>query len=284
MLTARLWGGVVFSMLLTWVVSASAQSTAITFTPDEQATNQLRIGVLKDEPLLLSILDKGVMTITPQEREAISNRHVAVTVQHSIDYRLVWKVAAGAALLLLLAFIWNRKLTRLNHELARLSVTDRLTGLYNRLKIDQSLDAEIHRAQRTGQPLSVIMLDVDHFKQVNDKLGHQAGDQVLVTLTQLLSLRTREIDIAGRWGGEEFIVICPHTPLAGALTLAESVRAAIDTHPFGEGRHISASMGVSSYVAGDTGKDLVARADAALYVAKGAGRNQVQAHTVRPAS
>lgn len=249
-----------------------------------QFTNQLRIGVLKDEPLLLSILDKGVMTITPQEREAISNRHVAVTVQQGMDYRLVWKVAAGAALLLLLAFIWNRKLTRLNRELARLSVTDRLTGLYNRLKIDQSLDAEIHRAQRTGQPLSVIMLDVDHFKQVNDKLGHQAGDQVLVTLTQLLSLRTREIDIAGRWGGEEFIVICPYTPLDGALALAESVRAAIDTHPFGAGRHISASLGVSSYVAGDTGKDLVARADAALYVAKGAGRNQVQAQTVAPAS
>lgn len=88
----------------------------------------------EDEPLLLSILDKGVMTIAPQEREAISNRHVAVTVQQGMDYRLVWKVAAGAALLLLLAFIWNRKLTRLNRELARLSVTDRLTGLYNRLK------------------------------------------------------------------------------------------------------------------------------------------------------
>lgn len=247
-----------------------------------QFTNQLRIGVLKNEPLLLAILDKGVRTITPQEREAISNRQVAITVQQGMDYGLLWKVVAAAAVLLLVVFIWNRKLSRLNRELARLSVTDPLTGLYNRLKIDQTLDAEILRAQRTGQALSVIMLDLDHFKQVNDVFGHQAGDQVLVTLAALLRLRTREIDVVGRWGGEEFIVICPHTALDGALALAESVRATIDTHPFARVRHVSASLGVSSYVAGDTGKDLVARADAALYVAKNAGRNRVQANSVAP--
>lgn len=244
-----------------------------------QFTNQLRIGVLKDETLLHAILDKGVRTITPQEREAISNRHVAVNVQQGIDYRLLWQVVAAAAVLLLMAFYWNRKLSRLNRELARLSVTDQLTGLYNRLKIDQTLDAEIQRAQRTGQPLSVIMLDVDHFKQVNDVFGHQVGDQVLVALADLLRLRTRETDMTGRWGGEECIVICPNTTLEGALSLAESVRATIDTHPFAHVQHVSATMGVSCYVAGDTGKDLVARADAALYAAKKAGRNRVQAHS-----
>ncbi len=240
-----------------------------------QFTNQLRVGVLKNEPLLLAILDKGVRTITPQEREAISNRHVAIQVQQGIDYRLLWKVVAAAAVLLIVVFYWNRKLSRLNRKLARLSVTDQLTGLYNRLKIDQALDTEIQRAQRTGQPLSVIMLDVDHFKKVNDAFGHQVGDQVLVTLAELLRLRTREIDILGRWGGEEFIVICPHTSMDGALSLAESLRSTIGAHAFAGVKHISASMGVASYLAGDAGKDLVARADAALYAAKHAGRDRV---------
>lgn len=238
--------------------------------------NQLRIGVLKDDTLLLAILDKGVGSITPQEREAIANRHVAVNVQQGVDYRLLWKVVAAAAALLLVSFIWNRKLNRLNQELARLSVTDPLTGLFNRLKIDQTLNTELQRAQRTGQPLSVVMLDLDHFKQVNDVFGHQVGDQVLVTLAKLLRLRTREIDVAGRWGGEEFLLICPNTSLDGALTLAESVRTTIESHLFDSVSHVTASLGVSSYLAGDMGKDLVARADAALYAAKNAGRNQVQ--------
>ena len=247
-------------------------------------TNQLRIGVLKNEMLLHAILNKGVLSITPQEREAIANRHVAVNVQQGVDYRLLWKVVAAAAALLLVAFIWNRKLSRLNQELARLSVTDPLTGLFNRLMIDQTLNIEIQRAQRTGQPLSVIMLDLDHFKQVNDGFGHQVGDQVLVTLAKLLRLRTRKIDVAGRWGGEEFLVICPHTSLDGALALAESVRTTIDSHLFESVSHVTASLGVSSYLAGDTGKDLVARADAALYAAKKAGRNQVQAHDGAPST
>lgn len=245
-------------------------------------TNHLRIGVLKNEPLLLSILDKGVQTLTEQERQVISNRHAAVNVQQGVDYGLLWKVVAAATVLLLLAFAWNRKLRRLNRELARLSITDPLTGLYNRLKIDQTLNAEILRAQRTGAPLSVIMLDLDHFKQVNDVFGHQTGDQVLVTLADLLRLRTREIDIAGRWGGEEFLVICPHTALDGALALAESVRATVDAHPFARVPHVSASLGVSSYVKGDSGKDLVARADAALYRAKETGRNRVVADPMAP--
>jgi diguanylate cyclase (GGDEF)-like protein len=241
-----------------------------------QLTNQLRIGVLKDETLLLSILDKGVRTITPQEREAISNQHVAVNVQQGIDYQLFWKVLAVAALLLLMVFYWNRKLSRLNRKLEQLAVTDQLTGLYNRLKIDQTLNSEIQRAQRTGQPLSLMMLDLDYFKQINDVFGHQAGDQALLSLAELLHVRTREIDLVGRWGGEEFIIICPHTTLEGALTLAESVRATVAAHRFAHKQDLTVSIGVSNYGEGDSGKDLVARADAALYMAKHAGRNQVK--------
>ena len=240
-----------------------------------QFVNQLRIGVLKDETLLLSILDKGARTITPQEREMISNRHVSVKVQQGIDYRLFWKVLGAAVVLLLIVFYWNRKLSQLNRKLIHLAETDQLTGLYNRLKIDQTLNIEIHRAQRAAQVMSVIMLDIDFFKRVNDVYGHQAGDQLLVSVAELLRQRTREIDLVGRWGGEEFIVICPYTNLEGALSLAEDLRVTVEQQPFTHEQHITISLGVSTYQEGDTGKDLVARADAALYAAKNAGRNRV---------
>jgi diguanylate cyclase (GGDEF)-like protein len=120
------------------------------------------------------------------------------------------------------------------------------------------------------------MLDLDYFKQINDVFGHQAGDQALLSLAELLHVRTREIDLVGRWGGEEFIIICPHTTLEGALTLAESVRATVAAHRFAHKQDLTVSIGVSNYGEGDSGKDLVARADAALYMAKHAGRNQVK--------
>lgn len=239
-------------------------------------TNQLRIGVLKDEKLLRDILDKGVSTLTPQEREAISNKHVSINVQQGIDYRLVWKIVAGATLLLLLFFYWNRKLHALNKELARLSVTDKLTGLFNRNKLDQVFEAEIQRAFRFGQVFSVILLDIDHFKLINDKYGHQSGDLVLVELARLLQTNTRETDIVGRWGGEEFLIICPQTDQQGALGLAEQLRQSLQEQNFMPQERTTASFGISSYQLGDHSKDLIDRADEALYEAKRNGRNRVE--------
>lgn len=239
-------------------------------------TNRLRIGVLKDEPVLRNILDKAVGSISPQEREEISNRHVAIHVQPKPDYRTIWKIVAGATLLLLIAIYWNRKLSTLNRELARLSVTDRLTGLFNRSKLDETFDIEIQRALRFGHTFSVIMLDIDHFKLVNDQLGHQIGDQVLVEVARLLAARRRETDILGRWGGEEFMLICPHTDADGAGILAENLRQAFVAGSFVQGLQLTASFGVSAFRSGDKATDIVARADAALYRAKHLGRNRVE--------
>ena len=240
-------------------------------------TNKLRIGVIKDEVLLRDILDKGVKTLTSQEREAISNKHVAINVQHGVDYTLVWMIIVGGGLIMLLVLTWNRKLNTLNKELERLSITDRLTGLFNRMKLDAVLASESLRAQRTGQPFSLILIDVDHFKQVNDTHGHQTGDRVLIELAGLLQSGTREIDIVGRWGGEEFLVICPHTDSAGACQLAENLRLKIQAHPFPTVAHKTASFGVATFQSGDQGKDIVARADTALYASKDGGRNRVEA-------
>ncbi len=242
-----------------------------------ELTNQLRIGVIKQEPLLHAILEKGVATLTPQDRSTIANQHVPIQVQKGVDYSLVWKIVLGAGLLLIVALYWNRKLSTLNKELSRLSVTDRLTGLFNRLKIDDLLDIEIKRAQRNscGQTFGLIMLDIDHFKKINDEHGHQAGDQVLMSLAVILNATLRRTDVAGRWGGEEFIVLCPHTDELGSKHLAENLRKALAAYDFAAIGSKIASFGVTAYRPGDSSHSIIARADEALYQAKHQGRNQV---------
>lgn len=246
-------------------------------------TNQLRIGVLKEETLLRDILDKGVRTITPQEREAISNKHVSINIQSRIDYAIVFQITGVAVLLLLFVVLWNRKLAKYNHQLAQLnlelehlSVTDKLTGLFNRTKLDLVLSREIDRMSRSQEAFSVLIVDIDHFKQVNDQYGHQVGDQVLEQIAKLITCNTRKIDTVGRWGGEEFLIICPNTNRMGAKQLAEYIRIAISEHEFPPVGHKTASFGVSSFQVDDQAKNIVARADAALYAAKNGGRNRVE--------
>ena len=246
-------------------------------------TNQLRIGVLKEEKVLRDILDKGVSTITPQEREAISNKHVSITVQSRVNYVLVFQVAGVAGLLILVTILWNRKLAQynrkleqLNLELERLSVTDKLTGLFNRVKLDAVLAKEINRASRFGETFSVLILDIDHFKEINDQHGHHAGDRVLEQIARTLMQNTRKIDTVGRWGGEEFLIVCPNTDANGARQLAENLRNAIAQLEFpGIGKK-TVSIGASSFQLDDQVEDIASRADHALYEAKNAGRNRVE--------
>ncbi len=239
-------------------------------------TNVLRIGVLKDNTMLRDILDKGVKTITHEERDAISNRHVPINVHQGMDHQQIWKIMAGIGVVLLVAVLWNRKLSAMNKALERLSATDKLTGLFNRAKLDEAFETEIQRSLRFKQPFGIVMLDIDHFKAVNDTHGHQAGDQVLVEAARLLHANTRETDIVGRWGGEEFMVLCPQTDKDGVLLLAENLRLKFQGLHFPVVQHKTASFGVTTYVQGDTAADLIARVDAALYAAKRHGRNRVE--------
>ena len=168
------------------------------------------------------------------------------------------------------------ELVEKNRQLDLLSVTDRLTGLANRLKLDQTLEAEFRRSQRNGGQLSVILVDVDHFKAVNDTNGHQVGDQVLIELANVLKQSARQIDLIGRWGGEEFLIVCADTDAASAVALAERMRQSIGAHNFTVVGKQTASFGVSSLLPDDTITSVIARADKALYRAKQLGRNRVQ--------
>lgn len=163
-----------------------------------------------------------------------------------------------------------------NKLLEELSVTDTLTRLNNRLKLDQVLASELNRHLRYSNDFALIMLDIDHFKAINDNYGHPVGDQVLVELARLLMAETRKVDCVGRWGGEEFLIICPDTDLEAAVEFAEKLRNSIATHPFPAIGQTTASFGVTRARAGDTVHQMVTRADEALYRSKHNGRNRVE--------
>ncbi|MCX7206686.1 MAG: diguanylate cyclase [Proteobacteria bacterium] len=170
----------------------------------------------------------------------------------------------------------TRELVEKNKELEQLAVTDRLTGLYNRLFLDQVLEREFSTIGRHGTTFSLILLDIDHFKQVNDTYGHHAGDEVLKSISKILKESVRESDVVGRWGGEEFLVLCPNTSRTDALKIAKKLRLAIEQYDFASIGCRTASFGVASYQQGDTIATVEARADKALYLAKDKGRNCVE--------
>lgn len=167
-----------------------------------------------------------------------------------------------------------QRVDELNRALAELATTDSLTGLRNRRAFDHSLALELAIVERHHSPLSLLMLDVDHFKRINDRLGHDAGDQVLQMIGQVLSAGARVIDIVARVGGEEFAVLLPNTGAQGALEVAERMRLAVAQAP-GDHGGVSISIGAVTLQDGEAACSLYARADAALYSAKEAGRNRV---------
>ncbi|WP_260982660.1 diguanylate cyclase [Lysinibacillus fusiformis] len=161
-------------------------------------------------------------------------------------------------------------------ELEALANTDRLTQIPNRVRLDDVLEKEFEQATENGTPLSIILLDIDHFKAVNDEYGHQVGDLVLRHAADLLKNHIRVEDIIGRWGGEEFLVVCPHTRLKDAVQLSENLRQQLEQHSFPVVHQKTSSFGVTSFVIGDTIHSLLSRCDKALYQAKEHGRNRVE--------
>lgn len=178
----------------------------------------------------------------------------------------------------------QRELVRLNRELGkreeavrRISLTDSLTGAGNRRKFDDKLPYEVDQARRHGYPLSLVMLDLDHFKQYNDTLGHEAGDRVLCDVGALFVEGLRQTDTFYRVGGEEFVVLMPGLDSSEAVEAAERMRRLVEAHPLDNGTTVTASFGVATASGNESGRELLARADAAMYRAKQGGRNRVVA-------
>lgn len=165
-----------------------------------------------------------------------------------------------------------------------LAVTDALTGLPNRRALTELLTAQMALSYRGEQTLSVVLIDVDHFKQVNDRHGHAVGDAVLVQLGEVLQSQVRVSDRVGRWGGEEFLVVAPATTLWAAADVAERIRQSVAEWPFAHQQEVTISLGVTQVLPGDGLDTLLQRADRALYRAKQRGRNCVEHQSVAIAS
>ena len=167
-------------------------------------------------------------------------------------------------------------------ELERMAMFDSLTDLLSRRALLEQMDIEIMRSHRYGRHLSILMLDIDKFKEVNDKHGHVAGDAVIRAMSATIREKIRGSDFAGRYGGEEFIVMLPETPLKKAAVLAEKVRESIEQLKIevegGTLDNLTISIGVAEYREGDAPTDIIDRSDKGLYKAKRAGRNRVEIH------
>jgi diguanylate cyclase (GGDEF)-like protein len=218
-------------------------------------------------PLVVSNKVIGSMQLFATERDAFTRE----------DAQLFW----------MLALVAENQLTRdyENEGLIRFAFTDFLTGLKTRGYFEQQLDLEIKRAERKRTPIALLMIDIDHFKSLNDTYGHHVGDQVLRDVSAVLMKELREVDTAARYGGEEFVIVLPETNTAGAMQVANRIRRGVEQAKFFAGsprqvEHLTISIGVAIFEQdAQTKRELIESADAALYAAKSAGRNQVIAYS-----
>ena len=181
---------------------------------------------------------------------------------------------------LLIAEIAERK--RAEEKLRELSETDHLTKIYNRRKLLELLGTEVAKAKRYARPLTIVMLDIDHFKKINDNYGHSIGDIVLKITTNIVGGIIRKVDIFARYGGEEFMILSPETGMEGALVMAEKIRVAVETYSYPAGVSVTISAGVAEWSRDDSVAAFIKKVDETLYVAKNRGRNRVEA-AERPA-
>jgi polar amino acid transport system substrate-binding protein len=251
--------------------------------------DHIKIGINNESVILKSILDKAIDSLSEKEINDITQKWLAIKYEMGFDYSLFWKLFAGILLIIAVILFWNRKLRVLNSALRTahkeletksktlevISQTDALTEIYNRMKLDEILENECERANRTKTNLSIIIADIDKFKQINDQYGHHTGDIVLKRMAELIVLNTRAIDSVGRWGGEEFLTICPGTDIKGAVNLAQKIRLNIENFVFPVKNKCTCSFGVTQFRPGERIDDLFIRADILLYRAKENGRNQV---------
>ncbi|MDP2850344.1 MAG: diguanylate cyclase [Sulfuricurvum sp.] len=242
-----------------------------------QEKDELRVAVRNDNPVLYGVFEKMVVQLDDETMQKSYNRWTSTIEQVAwFDRSLIGK-ALLVIFLLLVAFLWRYiLLKRYNTRLLVLSTTDKLTGLYNRQKIDEKLNEEQHKVNRyKNYHCSIMMIDVDFFKNINDTLGHQEGDNVLRKLADVMKKTLRQTDVIGRWGGEEFIVILSHTSLEEVENVADHLRKCVSEYPFESIGFVTISIGVGEFIYDEEVHECVKRVDAALYKAKESGRNRV---------
>ena len=256
----------------------------------------LRMAVRADWPLLLSAVNKVLGSMTQQEHAAIYDRWVGLSISAPFPWKKLLPWITLVALVMALLAIYsvrmramNRRVSQMNAslvaaeqalkdknaELFEASVRDKLTGIFNRYHLDAVLSKEFERYRRHHVPFSIVMFDLDHFKRANDQFGHLAGDQVLRRFSEIVMKNIRSSDTFGRWGGEEFLLICPETRAFEALAVAEKIRQHVEAATLYEGLHQTVSAGIKDATGCQSIDEQISGADNKLYEAKSAGRNRV---------
>lgn len=238
---------------------------------------ELGVATRNDEPKLHDIFQKLVSQMDDLTMQRIYNRWTSAIEQVAwIDKNKIYQ-ALVILVLVIGGFGWHSfQLRRYNKKLLELSITDKLTGLYNRQKTDQILVEEHRKTQRyEGYHCSVMMVDIDFFKHVNDTQGHQVGDRILQQMADIFKTVLRKTDIVGRWGGEEFMMILPHTEVMQARKAAENLRRSVESFHFGLDFPITISIGIGELDRRHSVHENITRIDTALYDAKNSGRNRI---------
>ncbi|NVJ52515.1 MAG: transporter substrate-binding domain-containing protein [Campylobacteraceae bacterium] len=232
-----------------------------------------KIAIRNDEPILQSILNKAINSVKKEEKEQVLDKWLTIIKKEGLNTKLFIQIIT--ALVIVFALIIFYIIYNSNKKLRKLSQTDKLTNVYNRFKLDSLMEEELNRKKRYNQDLSIILIDIDFFKKINDVYGHLAGDRILQDFTKTIEKNLRETDHFGRWGGEEFLIILPNTNEKNAYTLAEKLRKIIEAGKFYENIKVTASFGVTQCENIHSNKCLN-NVDKALYKAKEANRNCVK--------
>lgn len=250
---------------------------------------KLSVASSKREPILKTIMQKMIQSVPTEKIQTIQNKWFAIKFEEKTNYALVYKILIAFGFISIIA-LWryreikktnaiivqkNEALSKLSKQNEMLAVTDRLTNLYNRYKLDEVLITSKELADRYQNNFGLIFIDIDHFKHINDTYGHNTGDEILKSLSSVLLSSTRKTDTLGRWGGEEFLIIVPHTNKEAITTFAENLRKKVENFKFPSVEHLTISLGVSIHKPQETCLSVMARADKALYMSKNKGRNCV---------
>ncbi len=250
--------------------------------------SRLSVATRKDEPMLAEVFEAAVASLSPRDRQEIINAWYQVQFEEGRNYTLFAGALAVMVLIFLAGLFWgyrlrtvNLGLEQANRQLTELTRKDSLTGLYNRAYLDVRLSHALAHCRRNRSLLSVAMLDLDHFKQINDSLGHAFGDQCLRRVSDLLrEYFQRATETVARYGGEEFVVLCEENHAEQFIAQLERFRLMVASEPVafeGQSTFLTVSIGLWSAVpgSGDSALDCLLRADAALYEAKHQGRNRL---------
>jgi len=242
---------------------------------------QHSIAVRNDDAILFSILSKALDSVDYTERKAIENRWISIEYNERKDYTLFWWLFGILVFVLSIVLILFAKQHQINKIMQDQAARDYMTKLYNRRYFMASSGYILDLARRNATQISLVMLDIDNFKHINDTYGHQVGDETIIAIANLMKEKSRKSDIIARWGGEEFLILLPETDISGAKVIAEKIRRGVTelSVDIGEQKSIcfTVSIGVAE-VNVDTEINLeagISRADAALYEAKESGKNRV---------